>query len=47
MMIPESCFINFSKYCKIEKLEGKYLLVAHPYPVLEGEMLILQPKKED
>jgi hypothetical protein len=47
MIIPESCYVNFSKNCKIEKLESKYLLVAHPLPTLEGEMLILQPKKED
>lgn len=47
MMIPESCLINFSKNCKIDKLEGKFLLVAHPLPTLEGEMLIIQPKKED
>jgi len=47
MMIPESCYINFRKNCKIEKLASKYLLVAHPLPSLEGEMLIIQPKKED
>lgn len=47
VIIPESCYLNFSKNCKIEKLESKYLLVAHPYPALEGEMLILQPKKQD
>jgi len=22
-------------------------LLAHPYPAIEGEMLLLQPKKED
>jgi hypothetical protein len=47
MALPESCFISFPKSSKIEKLEAKYLLVAHPYPQIEGEMLIVQPKKDD
>jgi len=41
MLIPESCYINFSKNCRIDKLEGKYLLVAHPFPTFEGELLIV------
>ena len=45
--IPDSCRQNFTKNSKIEKLDAKYLLLAHPYPQLEGEMLVLQPKKED
>jgi len=39
--------VNIPKNAKIEKLEAKYLLMAHPFPALEGEMLLLQPKKED
>lgn len=39
--------VNIPKNAKIEKLEAKYLLMAHPYPIVEGEMLLLQPKKED
>lgn len=39
--------MNIPKNAKIEKLEAKYLLLAHPYPAIEGEMLLLQPKKED
>lgn len=39
--------VNIPKNAKIEKLEAKYLLMAHPYPSLEGEMLLLQPKKDD
>ncbi len=47
MALPETCFVQFAKSAKIEKLEAKYLLVAHPYPQVEGEMLIMQPKKDD
>jgi len=39
--------VSIPKNAKIEKLEAKYLLLAHPYPAIEGEMLLLQPKKED
>jgi hypothetical protein len=39
--------ISIPKNAKIEKLEAKYLLIAHPYPSFEGEMLIIQPKKDD
>lgn len=45
--IPATCMVNIPKNAKIEKLEAKYLLMAHPFPALEGEMLLLQPKKED
>lgn len=45
--IPSSCFITLSKHCKIEKLEAKYLLLAHPHPSFEGEMILAQPKKDD
>jgi len=30
--IPKSCMISISKHAKIEKLEGKYVLVANPFP---------------
>lgn len=35
------------KGVKIEKLDAKFLLVSHPFPQIEGEMLIFQPKKDD
>jgi hypothetical protein len=35
------------KATKIEKLSKKYLLIAHPYPLFEGEMLLFQPNKMD
>ena len=45
--IPDSCKLVLDKKLQIEKFESKFLLVAHPYPVFEGEMLIIQPKKGD
>lgn len=47
MALPESCYLEFPKHAKVDKLEAKYLLVSHPNPQLEGEMLILQTKKDD
>ena len=31
----------------IEKLASKFFLAVHPFPRLEGEMLIFKPKKKD
>lgn len=45
--LPEVCLVNLLKSSKIEKLSDKYLLLVHPFPIVEGEMIILQPKKED
>jgi hypothetical protein len=45
--VPEKCKINFAKNTRIEKLDGKFLLIAHPHPALEGELLILKPQKKD
>lgn len=38
--LPASCFITLMKSTKIEKLSKKYVLVAHPHPIFEGEMLL-------
>jgi hypothetical protein len=35
------------KLNKIEKLEEDYLLIAHPFPQMEGEMLLFQPHNAD
>lgn len=43
--IPESCYQVLMKGLKIEKLKKKFLLIAHPYPIVEGEMLLFQPLK--
>lgn len=45
--LPDSCFISMMKGVKIEKLDSKFYLVSHPYPQVEGEMLVFQPKKDD
>ena len=31
----------------IEKLEDKWFIASHPYPKIEGEMMIFKPRKED
>ncbi len=45
--IPDSCFLPILKGTRIEKLEKKYHLGAHPYPTLDGQMLLFQPTKDD
>ena len=45
--IPDSCKIAMMKKVLIEKLPAKYFLASHPYPKIEGEMVIFLPKKED
>ena len=45
--IPDTCFLKLMKGFKIEKLSQKYILAAHPYPTLEGEMILFQPLKSD
>jgi len=47
MEIPESCYLSFMKRILIEKLESKFFLAVHPFPRLEGEMIIFKPQKED
>jgi hypothetical protein len=44
--IPEECHITIKKV-KIEKLEDKFNLLAHPLPQISGEMMIFRPIKED
>lgn len=45
--IPSACMLAIPKYAKIEKLEAKYLLLAHPFPSFQGQLLLAQPKKDD
>lgn len=47
MSLPEACTVLIPKSARIEKLEAKYQLLCHPYPQIEGEMLILQLKSSD
>lgn len=41
--LPACCNIYLPKHSRIEKLESKYMLIAHPTPSFEGEMLLIQP----
>ena len=45
--VPESCLIPFSKKLKIEKLDCGYRLCMHPFPLVEGEMILFQPNLDD
>lgn len=45
--VPDSCKIKIPKKTKIEKLSAKFLLISHPYPSIEGELLIVKPNKKD
>ena len=46
--LPPSCHVSMMKKVLIEKnMTQKYVLASHPYPKLEGEMIIFKPKKED
>ena len=45
--LPESCFVTMVKRLLIDKLPGKYFVASHPFPKIEGELLIIRPKKED
>ena len=38
--VPVSCLLPIMKGCKIEKLHKKFVLLAHPHPLLEGEMIM-------
>jgi len=45
--LPESCFLTLIKRLLIDKLPGKYFVSSHPFPKIEGELLIIRPKKDD
>ena len=45
--IPDSCYLILMKGNKIEKLHKKYVLMSHTFPLLEGEMVMFQPVKQD
>ena len=45
--VPQSCLVQMMKKVLIEKLPAKYFLASHPYPKIEGEMIIFRPNKED
>lgn len=45
--IPESCLLTFMKGNKIADLDKKFVLLSHPYPIIEGEMIVFQPFDQD
>jgi len=45
--LPPSCHMTLVKRLLIDKMPGKYFLASHPYPKIEGELMIIRPKKED
>lgn len=38
--LPDSCFLILMKGNKISKMDKKFKLLTHPYPILEGEMIL-------
>ena len=38
--IPDTCYLILMKGNKIEKLHKKYALLSHPFPLIEGEMIL-------
>lgn len=45
--IPNNCKLDLLKAARIQKLEENYMLMAHPYPQMEGELLLFQANIED
>ncbi|CDW89049.1 UNKNOWN [Stylonychia lemnae] len=45
--IPQLCHITLMKGNQIEKLHRKYILMSHPFPKIEGEMIMFLPVKQD
>jgi len=46
-LLPQSCKVEILKQNRIEKMDEDFTLVAHPFPAIEGEMLLFQQKSED
>ena len=38
--IPNNAKLEIFKASRVQKLEENYILVAHPYPQMEGELLL-------
>lgn len=38
--IPDSCLLTFMKGNKIADLDKKFVLLSHPSPIIEGEMIV-------
>ena len=40
--LPNDCKLEVMQSIKIESLEDDYVLIAHPFPQMEGEMVVFQ-----
>jgi len=45
--LPKGCKLKVSAQAKVKELDDGYMLMAHPYPQLEGEMLLVQLNPAD
>ena len=45
--VPDNCSVSMMKKCLIDKLPAKYFLASHPFPKIEGEMIVFRPRKQD
>ena len=45
--LPNECKLEVMKQIKVEKLDDDYLLIAHPFPQMDGEMLLFQQNNKD
>lgn len=39
--VPKDCVIEFQKAARITLLDDNYALIAHPFPQIDGEMIIV------
>jgi hypothetical protein len=45
--LPNSCLLTFLKGNKIADLQKSYVLLSHPFPLMDGEMILFQPNQAD
>lgn len=45
--ISKECKLQFLKANKIEEFDDDYVLAVHPYPQIEGELLLFQIDERD
>jgi hypothetical protein len=38
--LPNNCKLEIQRLNRIEKLDDDYILAAHPYPQMDGEMIL-------
>ena len=45
--IAPACFVSMMKKALIEKMKSGYFIASHPFPKIDGELLIFKPLKGD